>query len=126
MKSEPSRKERKKERRERERDEGGNRRFIEDEKVNKLGRALESVREDFRVGKHGAEWSVYVSPSPSIHVPLPFTIALSSPHPLQFFSAVPLTLRACIQSLATHHLDSLFAFVFVALYSRTNNYIGII
>lgn len=46
---------------------GGNRRFIEDEKVNKLGRALESVREDFRVGKHRAEWSVYVpSPLPSV------------------------------------------------------------
>lgn len=31
-------------------------------KKYKLGRALESVREDFRVGKHGAECSVYVHP----------------------------------------------------------------
>lgn len=48
-------------------------------KKYKLGRALESVREDFRVGKHGAEWSVYVSPL--LHVSSTFrflSFALSS------------------------------------------------
>lgn len=108
--------------RKREREKGGegkNRRFIEDEKVNKLGRALESVREDFRVGKHGAEWSVYVSPP---H-PSTFRCLLPSPYHHHTPSNSFLFLRyarTSIQSLATRVICT----VFVALYPYTNNGVG--
>ncbi|OAD53461.1 hypothetical protein WN48_10017 [Eufriesea mexicana] len=36
-------------------------------KKYKLGRALESVREDFRVGKHGAEWPYTFLPASTFH-----------------------------------------------------------
>lgn len=84
-------------------------RLVKDgQKYKKPGRALESVREDFRVGKHGAECSVYVSPCSSLR-----SYFLSPP---QFLLLVYLSsTRLCTRFVYTRTLVRMFMWLSVRI-----------
>lgn len=78
------------------------------DKSIKPGRALESVREDFRVGKHGAECSVYVSPCSSLR-----SYFLSPPN---FFFSSTSRLLVFAHALCTHVRMYVYASVCLCMY----------